>query len=863
MFQVVTGPATAAAQKFFSGLSKQAQMFGAQFNGSQNQLAAASYRTGRLGGIGVGLIGSALSRAGRSLTGLGVSMLATMGTGVEAAGNFEVGMAKLSAVTEGNVDEMKALRQSALDFDKAGLFSAQEKTEALLSLAQAGFTAKEANEALIPTLDFVGASMGTLTTEQGALMAVMARKTLGLTESQLPGFFDKLAVATQVSNLNFEDLNGLFARIAATGVTMKNSTVGSLLAIAAAGKNAGKTNKDVGNSIASIANGFAGLNKEVMEISQSDMKTGALAKLGMSPEDLKDAQGNWKNVLSITADMTRRQQAMGMNAADFSSVMSAVFKQNAGGLLALAQNMGNMNFDGKVLSGVDALEALGKQIDDAGVDKMNQAAEMSQKFADTWEGIKKQLFNVWEGFKVVLGETVLPLLKEGLDVVLRFAKGLAVAARDSILVRVAILGVTFAVGTLTLAMGLMATAAGTAAIAVGFIAGVLAIYDAAMAIAEANTFLFSAALVNLQIILGTFAAEVFPFMLVGLLLMIPLLMFATAALVAWRYNIGGFADSVTEKFALVSNAVKVLFAFLNGEKVPLKMGKMLFEQTPLLGKFVIAILNLKYRLQQLWEGFKEGLMPALENVGPAFKLIIADLKLAAKMVLGFFGISAASMGASKSWRDFGLVLGTLVGWLVDMGRVLAIIGAAFVAVGATIWRVFAELFEMVYDFFRFVQSGFWMIPKMIVAAFTDTTLTDVFSDHLQKLKDILPGSEPKDTSSPLYGLGNAGAAILGNIAAGMLAFAPSFGAMAAGALSTAVGPGPGNPAMSAVVASAPTAQGSPAVAAGAAGGGITVSIGQMVFQAAELSPAEAQKFARMVSDQIAAELAIQMSSSVT
>lgn len=39
---------------------------------------------------------------------------------------------------------------------------------------------------------------------------------------------------------------------------------------------------------------------------------------------------------------------------------------------------------------------------------------------------------------------------------------------------------------------------------------------------------------------------------------------------------------------------------------------------------------------------------------------------------------------------------------------------------------------------------------------------------LQELADMLPGSEPKDTSSPLYGLGKRGAAIVGNLQQGLM-----------------------------------------------------------------------------------------------
>jgi hypothetical protein len=178
-------------------------------------------------------------------------------------------------------------------------------------------------------------------------------------------------------------------------------------------------------------------------------------------------------------------------------------------------------------------------------------------------------------------------------------------------------------------------------------------------------------------------------------------------------------------------------------------------------------------------------------------------------------------------------------------------------------RVFGEVGSFLWDVMEGFLRSLTFVPRAIWAAFTDgfAGVKDVFRGHLQHFTDMLTFSEPKDTSSPLTNLGAAGAGMLGNIAAGMLGFAPTFGALVASALATAVTPGVGNPALSAVVASAPAAAGAQAAAASSSGG-ISVQIGQMVFQAAELSPAEAQKFARMVADNIATELAVQMSSSV-
>ncbi len=52
-------------------------------------------------------------------------------------------------------------------------------------------------------------------------------------------------------------------------------------------------------------------------------------------------------------------------------------------------------------------------------------------------------------------------------------------------------------------------------------------------------------------------------------------------------------------------------------------------------------------------------------------------------------------------------------------------------------------------------------------------LIDDFKGQLQDLRDALPGSEPADTTSPLFGLSDAGEAIVDNIAEGITSAAPN------------------------------------------------------------------------------------------
>lgn len=869
MFQVLSAPALKAADQFFNRLNDGARRFGQEFNDSQNQLQRASFRIGRLAGLTT-LVGVGVQRAGRAMTQFGISTLTSLDGAVQSAGDFQLAMAKIGAIVGGDAKQMAELRNLALDtaLAETSTFGEMEAAAGLEALAQAGLNAKESAAALAPALRLAGASMGEIDPEKSALIAVQGLNTLGVSldpknPNSIGGFMDKITVATQKSNLGFKDMQGLFANLKASGIEMRDTSVGSFLALSAASRNAGTSAKNTGIAIQGFAAGLRAIQQESDGLTQADARLQALASVGLKITDLQNADGGWKDLVDTISLLSDASARAGKTEEQFGAIVGKVFRQNSGQLAQLGLHMRDfVDETGKLHKGIDSIKALRDAIQSAGVDGIDQAGMAAKRFAETWEGVKKQFANIWEVFKTILGGTVLPLLVGLLERTNTLLRWVTRMAKESAIFRVALAGLILTMSGLLFSLGALMVLAGFATIAISALGGAIAIYTELVALANIGTFTLSAAFANLEIVLAPLLAWGFPLFLAVLLAMIPLIVFAGAAIVAWQYNINGFADTVTKRFEGISNAAKVLFAFLNGEKVPFKMGQMLFEQTPLLGKFVIAVLNLKYRVGQLWEGFKEGLMPALEELSPVVSDVIDNLGFAAKVLLSFFKIQDKG-GKSKSWREFGIVVGNIIGLMITLTGWGLKAQSMFLGFNAILLRVVLEVNEMMVDFIKAIVNGFLVIPRMIAAVFNDDTLLGVLGDQLQKLRDILPGSEPRDRSSPLYGLGDAGAALLRNVAMGMLAFAPTFGALASGALSAASAPSGGSPSpLSAIFAPSTSAAAPAPIAASATSGGITVNIGQMVFQAAELTPEQAQKFARVIADNIAAELATQISSGI-
>ena len=101
----------------------------------------------------------------------------------------------------------------------------------------------------------------------------------------------------------------------------------------------------------------------------------------------------------------------------------------------------------------------------------------------------------------------------------------------------------------------------------------------------------------------------------------------------------------------------------------------------------------------------------------------------------------------------GIATAGFVRFKTEMKYQLATVTSAIANWGSGLWRAG---WGAINNFFKGIGSGF-------------DQGVDWFKGQLTRLRNLLPGSEPKDTSSPLAALGNAGTATMTNFAAGLTA----------------------------------------------------------------------------------------------
>ena len=146
--------------------------------------------------------------------------------------------------------------------------------------------------------------------------------------------------------------------------------------------------------------------------------------------------------------------------------------------------------------------------------------------------------------------------------------------------------------------------------------------------------------------------------------------------VAFQKNLGGIADlarRVWEGVTLFFRGLEQLFAQggFSGA-VREELGR---AENQGLKRFLIAVWQIVYRIQRVWEGFKAGFTGAVEAAGPVFEdLAHALSELGTEIAALFTSITGQVAGLpSAEFRSFGEVLGAAIGLVTQsFTRLLAI-----------------------------------------------------------------------------------------------------------------------------------------------------------------------------------------------
>jgi len=546
-----------------------------------------------------------------------------------AAGRFQQGLAQVGAVTRATTRELGLLREAAINAGIETQFSPTEAVEGLTALATAGQTAEQATRTLVPVLDLAAGSLGQLGVGSAAEAVVGTLNAYGLAADEAAGVTDRLLRITQLTNFQTRDFEAGLAKAAATGAVFNQSLDDVLISMGLL------RNRNIDASSAATA-----FREATRRVGADQRAQQAITSAGV---DVFDAQsGQMRSMVDIMSDFAGRTRDM--SEAERNRRVVQAF--GARGLLAFNAIM-NASFttmrDGSqvTLRGADAIEALRDQM--AGAE--GTAASFRDQLLNTFEGQKTLLGGTLQTFAIVLGEPFAQVFKpivgavvDALNFLLRAFQAIPAPIKKIFA------GIVVAAGSfLMLVGGVIAAKAGIALLAIAFKA--------------------------LGITIGGIMATLLP----AILVIAVLGAVVAGFVVALRRNVGGIADfagRMWERVTLFFRGLMQLFE--QGGFSGAVRDELNRAENQGLKRFLIAVWQIVHRVQQIWEGFKDGFTRTIEEARPVFEDLVDAFSELQEEIGGIFGAAAGGAASlpSAEFRSFGAMVGsaiaTVVKWFVKL-----------------------------------------------------------------------------------------------------------------------------------------------------------------------------------------------------
>lgn len=244
-------------------------------------------------------------KAGLAIADMGLGAAESM---VEIGKSFESAMSDVQAISGATGDTLKRLRDTAKEYGSTTAFTATESAQALKYMALAGWDANQSIEALPGVLDMAAASGMDLAAASDAVTDYIS--AFGLEAKDATYMADAMAKAQATANTSAQQLAEAWGNSAASmhaaGQDMETTTA-ALMIFA----DQGMKGSEAGTALSAM----------MRDITQN-MENGAI-KIGNTAVAVQDAQGNFRDLNDIIADVAAATEGMG--SAEKSAALMTTF----------------------------------------------------------------------------------------------------------------------------------------------------------------------------------------------------------------------------------------------------------------------------------------------------------------------------------------------------------------------------------------------------------------------------------------------------------------------------------------------------------------------------------------------------------
>lgn len=319
---------------------------------------------------------------------LGAGALNMMAGWVKAGAEYGYTMKYVTQLAKGSASEVAALDKRAKDLGQSSMFSTKKVAEGMRFMAMAGMNAKQVYDNIdaavnmsISTMTELGGKGG------GADILTNVMKGFSIQSQHAARVADILTLSTTSANMSLFDLGEAMKYAQSTSMDLNVGLEETASMIAMAG-NAGIQGSMAGTAIENmlryIAIAAGGDKKKANE---------ALSQIGLSPANLKDAQGNLLPIGNILGLIGKSLDSMGnIKKQTVMQTLFGVRGKREGSLL-----IRNMQDYHKFLKMINE--------ESGGLAAKNAAALM-----DTPQGRIQQMADTWENFKIAFTEALAPVI---------------------------------------------------------------------------------------------------------------------------------------------------------------------------------------------------------------------------------------------------------------------------------------------------------------------------------------------------------------------------------------------------------------------------------------------------------------------
>lgn len=338
-------------------------------------------------GESIGETGTRLTKIGDTMKSIGQSMsmyitAPIVGIGTAATRTsieFEAQMSRVGAIAGATAEELKALRQEALDLGSSTSKSASEIAEGQENLAAMGFTVKEiigAMPGVISAAEASGADMA-----QTADVMAASLNIFGLKASDATKVADILAQTANQSAADITDMQYALKYAgppaAALGVSMEelSASIGIMT-------NAGMQGEQAGTTLRAALLGLLDPSEENSKMMES---------MGIA---ITDAEGNFVGVSKLVKNLSESME--GQTETQKAATLAALVGTEAvSGMLSLMQ------------AGPSEIDKMTKSLEGSGGASATAAAQMK----DNLKGALDELGGAFETAGITIGSILTPYIK--------------------------------------------------------------------------------------------------------------------------------------------------------------------------------------------------------------------------------------------------------------------------------------------------------------------------------------------------------------------------------------------------------------------------------------------------------------------